>query len=77
MRGMGKSKDTIHGAYHVDFANELKRMREELVRVGIDNPTWIETSAFITFKSKKTKLLIPDVLNFFNKLRIMGNQNAK
>jgi hypothetical protein len=74
---MGKSKDTIHGAYHVDFANELKRMRNELIKVGIDNPTWIETSAFITFKSKKTKLLIHDVFDFFNKLRITGNQNVK
>ena len=72
---MGRSKNTVHGAYHVDFANELKRMREELIKIGIDNPTWIETSAFITFKSKKTRLLSKDVFDFFNKLRIIGEKN--
>ena len=60
----------IHGAYHVDFDIELQRMREALIKLGINEPNKIEISAFLAYKSKRAKIESKDVFDFFHKLRI-------
>jgi len=64
----------IHGAYHADFDKELQRMREALIKIGINEPNKIEISAFLAYKSKKAKVNSKDVFDFFNKIRVEGNR---
>jgi hypothetical protein len=59
----------IHGSYHVDLATEISRMIEELKKFGIQNPSKIETSAFIAYKNKKAKVPREEVLQFFRIIR--------
>lgn len=64
----------MHGAYHIDFDLELRRMKEALEKIGINNPNKIEISAFLAYKSKKAKVNSKDVFDFFNKIRVEGNR---
>ena len=48
------SKDTIHGAYHKELEKEMNRVREELKKIGIFNPTKLEASVLIAERSRDT-----------------------
>lgn len=46
-------RNIIHGAFHVDFNNEIERLREEYKRRGIKNLTKIESTALAAKRSRE------------------------
>jgi len=59
----------IHSAYHVSLEEEIRRILENLKKIGIKNPTKIEASALIAHKNKKAPMKTQDVFSFISKLR--------
>jgi uncharacterized protein (DUF302 family) len=59
----------IHSAYHISLEEEIKRLKEELIKSGINNPNRIEVTALIAHKNKRAKMFKSEVIDFFKNLR--------
>ena len=62
----------IHSAYHKSLEDEIKRLRENLIKAGIEKPSRIEITALIAYKNQRAVLSIKEVNKF-----IMGMRGMK
>ena len=65
---MGRG-DTFHGAFHIDLGEEIKRVIEELERLGFRDITKLEASALIAERSKRFSMTNKDVGDFMKRKR--------
>lgn len=63
--------NTRHGAYDISLEKEIHRMMEQLVNIGIKNPTKLEVTSLIAEKNKRSKMTTNEVRDFFMILRGM------
>jgi len=61
--------DTFHGAFHINLEAEIKRVIEELERLGFLNVTKLEASDLIAERSKRFSMNNKDVMNFMKRKR--------
>jgi hypothetical protein len=59
----------IHSAYHIDLAKEITRLKDSVIKLGINNPSNIEITALIAHKNKKAKMDKLEVFSFFRNIR--------
>lgn len=65
---MGRG-DTFHGAFHINLEAEIKRVIEELEKLGFQDITKLEASDLIAERSKKFSMTNKDVMNFMKRKR--------
>ena len=65
--------DTFHGAFHINLEAEIKRVIEELERLGYNfisnSDTEVEASDLIAERSKRFSMNNKDVMNFMKRKR--------
>lgn len=59
----------IHSAYHFSLEDEINRLKEAIVKLGVNNPSKIEITALIAYKNKKAVMPKNEVLGFFKNMR--------
>lgn len=62
-------ENTRHGAYDISLENEIHRILEQLIQIGIKNPTKLEATALIAEKNKRARISIAEVRDFISKQR--------
>lgn len=62
-------RDTVHGAFHINLDVEIKRVLNNLSKIGIMEPTKLEASALIAEKNKRAVMSKREVFDFISRMR--------
>lgn len=59
----------IHSHYSIELEEEIHRVMETLKKIGIQNPTKVETTSLIAEANKKSKITTLEIREFFRRIR--------